>query len=279
MLKVYPGDSNGSVLADLLKDFRAWHFYGNGYWGHSSNPVTLEGYTAYGDKQVKRGNGVDFHVAENLNFRLIQSNIQSLETGMIAPTAPEFRVESGETPNHGVVYVGQSLFRNYTNISVDPVARYKSGVGLPTRAITIQDVTFQTVNATGTPYETSTQYHIDMNFHTGSYLNLLVKNEVFVINYNNTGNDFQVYYLEQRPDFIVPESTYNAKGKIKMIGAPGPGLTNQDMVNNGDLPIAGEIAPCLNDTSFPEIKGYVCNSGEGDTTSPDQPTGFREVVE
>ena len=275
------GDSNGSVLADRLKDFRAWHFYGNGYWGHTSNPVTLEGYTAYGDKQVKRGNGVDFHVAENLNFRLIQSNIQSLETGMIAPTAPEFRVESGETPNHGVVYVGQSLFRNYTNISVDPAARYNNGAGLPSRTITIQDATFRTVDATGTSYETSTQYHIDMNFHTGSFLNLLVENEVFVTNYNNTGNDFQVYYLEQRPDFIVPETTYNSGGSIKMIGAPGPGRTNQDMVNNGDLPIAGEIAPCSNDTSYPEIKGYVCNSTEGevDNTPPDQPTGFREVVE
>ncbi len=284
VIKDYAGlstDANGSTLTDLLKDFRAWHFHGNGYWGQSSNPVTLEGYAAYGDKQVKRGVGVNFHVAENLNFRLTQSTIHSLDTGMIAPPAPEFRVESGQTPNHGVVHVGQSHFRNYTNISVAPVARYNNGVGLPTRAITIQDVAFQTVNASGTSYENVPQYHIEMNFQTGNYVNLLVKNEVFVANYNNTGNDFQVYYLEQRPDFIVPETTVDAKGSVKMVGAPGPGLTNQDMVNNGDSPIAGEIAPCLNDTSYLEIKGYVCNAstGEVDVTPPAPPTGFRQVLE
>ena len=66
-----------------------------------------------------------------------------------------------------------------------------------------------------------------------------------------------------------------------MVGAPGPGLTNQDMVNNGDSPIAGEIAPCLNGTSYLEIKGYVCNAstGEVDVTPPAPPTGFRQVLE
>jgi len=283
LIKDYGGvstDPNGTVLTDLVKDFRAWHFYGNGYWGHQSNPMTVEGYMAYGDKQVKRGIGINFHVAENLNFRLIQADIQSLDTGMRAPTAPHFRVGSGETPNHGVVHIGNSDFQNYTNISIDPVARYNNGVGLPTRTTTIEKVKFQKVNATGTSHENATQYDIDMDFHTGNFLNLLVKNEVFVTNYNNSGNDFQVYYLEQQADFIVPETTFDAKGSIKMVGAPGPGLTNQDMVNNGDSSIAGEIAPCLNDTSYPKIKGYLCNAsgGEVDVTPPTPPTGFRQIL-
>lgn len=283
LIKDYAGvsvDSNGPELTDLVKEFRAWHFYGNGYWGHQSNPLTLESYTAYGDKRVKRGVGVNFHVAENLNFRLVQADIQSLEIGMIAPTAPNFRVESGEIPKQGVVFIGQTNFRNYTNISLDPVARYNNGVGLPTRTTTIENATFQKVNATGTSLQNSIQYDIDMNFHTGNFLNLIVKNEVFVTNYNNSGNDFQVYYLEQRPDFIVPETTLDAKGSIKMVGAPGPGLTNQALVNNGLSPIAGEIAPCLNSTSYPEIKGYTCNAtgGEIDATPPAPPSGFRQIA-
>jgi len=282
MIKDYTGvstDANGLELTDVIKDFRVWHFYGNGYWGHNNNPVTLEGYRAFGDKQIRRGTGVDFHVAENLNFRLVQSEIQSCDKGMVAPTAPEFRVESGETPNNGVVYIEQSHLRNYTNLVVDPVARYNHGAGLPTRNIIIANVAFQKVNSIGTSYENSPQFHIDMDFHTGNFLNLLVKNEVFVTNYNNTGTDFQVYYLEQRSDFNVPETTVDAKGAIKMVGAPGPGLTNQDMVNNGHSPIAGELTPCLNDTSYPEIKGYVCKSSGGnvDIIPPAPPTGFRKV--
>ncbi len=283
LIKDYEGistDSNGSEFTDLVKDFRAWNFYGNGYWGHQSNPVTMEGYTGYGDKDVNRGIGVNFHVAENLNFRLIHGDIQSLETGMSPPKAPNFRVESGEAPNQGIVYIGQTNFRNYKNITIDPVARYNNGIGLPARTITMADVVFQKVNAIGTSYENFTQYDIDMNFHTGSYLNLLVKNEVFVTNYNNTGNDFQVYYLEQQPDYIVPETTFDPTGAIKMVGAPGPGLTNQNMFNNGQSPIAGEIAPCFNSSSYPEIKGFVCNAsgGEVDVTPPTPPTGFHQVV-
>jgi len=283
LIKDYGGlssDANGKVLSDVLKDFRAWHFYGNGYWGHESNPVILDGFMAFGDKQVKRGIGVNFHQAENLNFRLIRADIQSLETGMITPSAPEFRVGSGETPNHGVVHIGDSHLQNYTNLSIEPVARYNNVVGLPTRTITIQNGYFQAVNAVGTSHENVAQYHLNMNFYTGGYLNLLVKNEVFVTNYNNTGNDFQVYYLEQSPDFVVPETTHDAKGSTKMVGAPGPGLTNQDMVNNGNSPIAGEIAPCLNNTSYPEIKGYVCNTTgtNVDVTPPAPPTGFRQVT-
>lgn len=282
IIKDYAGvtsDSNASTLTDVLKNFRVWHFDGNGYWGHKSNPTTLQGFTAYGDKQIKRGTGVDFNTSENFNFRLIQADLQSLNIGMIAPRSPEIRVGSGETPAHGVAYIGQSFFRNYTDISIDPVAKYNNGVGLPTRAVTIEDVTFQDVDAAGTPYETQAQYHIDMKLATGGYLNLLVKNEVFVTNYNNTGNDFQVYYLEQRPDFIVPETTVNASGAVRMVAAPGPNLTNQMMVNNGDSPIAGEIAPCLNDTSYPAIKGYVCD-GSGtppDTDAPAQPSGLHKV--
>ncbi len=283
LVKDYGGlssDANGKVLSDVLKDFHAWNFYGHGYWGHESNPVTLDGFMAFGDKQVKRGIGVNFHQAENLNFRLIRSDIQSLEIGMITPSAPEFRVASGETPNHGVVHITDSHLQNYTNISIEPVARYNNGVGLPTRTITIQNVNFQTVNAMGTAHENSTQYHLNMNFYTGGYLNLLAKNEVLVINYNNTGNDFQVYYLEQGPDFLVPQTTFDAKGATKMVGAPSSGLTNQAMVNNGLSPIAGEISPCLNNTSYPEIKGYVCPSsgGEIDVTPPAPPTGFRQVM-
>lgn len=283
LIKDYGGissDANGKILSDILKDFRAWHFYGHGYWGHESNPMTLDGFTAFGDKQVKRGIGVNFHQAENLNFRLIRSDIQSLETGMITPTAPEFRVGSGENPKHGVVHIEDSNLRNYTNISINPVARYNNGVGLPTRAITIKNVNFQNINAVGTSHENFTQYHINMDFQTGGYLNLVVKNEVLVTNYNNTGNDFEVYYLEQRPDFIVPETTFDAKGSTKMVGAPSPGLTNQAMVNKGLSPIAGEITPCLNSASFPEIKGYVCNStgSEIDVTPPAPPSGFQQIL-
>lgn len=283
LIKDYGGlssDANGKILSDILKDFRAWHFYGHGYWGHESNPMTLDGFTAFGDKQVKRGIGVNFHQAENLNFRLIRSDIQSLETGMITPTAPEFRVGSGENPKHGVVHIEDSNFQNYTNISINPVARYNNGVGLPTRVITIKNVSFQNINAVGTSHGNFTQYHINMDFQTGGYLNLVVKNEVLVTNYNNTGNDFEVYYLEQRPDFIVPETTFDAKGSTKMVGAPSSGLTNQAMVNKGFSPIAGEITPCLNSASFPEIKGYVCNStgSEIDVTPPAPPTGFHQIV-
>jgi hypothetical protein len=90
---------------------------------------------------------------------------------------------------------------------------------------------------------------MDYTDHNGT-ANLTASDTVFVYDYNGVaGDNFQVFYNEQRPDFIVPQSTSN------LVGAPVAGLTNQQTWAQYGIAIAGSVAN--NTTTRSLIRGLV----------------------
>jgi hypothetical protein len=86
--------------------------------------------------------------------------------------------------------------------------------------------------------------------------NLVLPDEAWVSNYNGQiGDNFRVYYKEQRPTFVMPQTVYD-NGALKLQGAPVAGLTNAQMWALYGQAIAGSIAPCT--ATRPNIDGYVC---------------------
>ena len=68
---------------------------------------------------------------------------------------------------------------------------------------------------------------------------MILLDEILVYDYNGvSGDDFQVFYLEQAPDFIVPQSAN------RFIGSPEAGLTNQQNWDTYGIAISGAVAPC-----------------------------------
>jgi hypothetical protein len=57
------------------------------------------------------------------------------------------------------------------------------------------------------------------------------------------GDNFEVFYLQQAPNFVVPKTTYNSDGTPNMLGAPSSGLTNQQAWTLYGTAIAGEVLP------------------------------------
>jgi hypothetical protein len=77
---------------------------------------------------------------------------------------------------------------------------------------------------------------MDYDLHNGS-ANLIKRDAVFVYDYNNVvGDNFQLFYNEQRPDFIVPQSSGN------LAGSPAAGLTNTQNWSAYAVAIANEVA-------------------------------------
>src|SRR5262249_44950556 len=75
--------------------------------------------------------------------------------------------------------------------------------------------------------------------------------QVFVTNYNGqAGNNFQTFYAEQAPTYVVPQSV------LGLTAAPVAGLTNTQLFSQYGLAIAGAIAPCQ--TTMPLIQGFAC---------------------
>lgn len=96
------------------------------------------------------------------------------------------------------------------------------------------------------------QTKIDMKYRISPNTHLLQTYEVHVENWQQqVGQNYRIYFTQQKSDFIVPEiaGTY-AKG------AQAPGLTNQQHSDQFGTCIAGAIAQCTG--TLPGVLGYAC---------------------
>jgi hypothetical protein len=89
------------------------------------------------------------------------------------------------------------------------------------------------------------------------HANLIQRDQVFVYDHQGTaGLNFQVFYRQQRPDFIVPQTTYYGPGLVDILGSPDAGLTNQQNWAQHGIAIAGAVSPTGDDTTHPEVDGF-----------------------
>jgi hypothetical protein len=119
---------------------------------------------------------------------------------------------------------------------------------MPPKETVIRNVRFGTVSG---PVGGGTQHAIAMDYtlHGGS-ANLVQRDAVLVEAYDGVaGDDFQVFYHEQRPDFVVPQSSGN------LAGSPAAGLTNAQNWATYGIAIAGAVA--TDATTRPGIDGLV----------------------
>jgi hypothetical protein len=108
------------------------------------------------------------------------------------------------------------------------------------------------------PFRVGPQRTIALNFNFGLDANAIGEDTVLVFDYNGTsGDDFQVFYPEQDPAFIVPQTTNGGRS----VGSPEAGLTNQQNWDTYGIAIAGGLTPCLDDTTRPQILGFTCPIG------------------
>jgi hypothetical protein len=83
-----------------------------------------------------------------------------------------------------------------------------------------------------------------MAYSDSGVLNLILSDKTLVYNYNGIpGDNFQVFYSQQAPDFIVPQSIVYYNGTHGLWGSPVAGLTNQQNWAQYGIAIAGEVAP------------------------------------
>ena len=81
-----------------------------------------------------------------------------------------------------------------------------------------------------------------MSYAAGDGDNIVVLNQVFVYDYNGIqGDNFQVYFTQQAPDFVVPANGDDGS-TYPLVGAPVAGLTNQQLWRQYGMAIAGGVA-------------------------------------
>ncbi len=82
----------------------------------------------------------------------------------------------------------------------------------------------------------------DLSNNTG--IHVLARNTVFLENWtfkNLSAPNFRIYFMEQNPAFIVPQSSNSPR---RIVGAPAPNLTNEEHLVRHGSSIGGHVAPC-----------------------------------
>ena len=250
-----------------IKDYVAWHV-GQAVFGYPSRRLTFDRAVIRGDKNIAaKSSSVGFTFRDYLqkDFIIQNADIQGVQIGIHAPQL----IEPRNTPEIGFVTFKDSFIRAYYGIIIYQPWHNGDPRVMNPREIHIRNVKFEDLNLSQTNSKKPPYHGIKMDPKTIKS-NLPIATKVFVYDYNqNPGEDFQVYSPEQDPNYIMPQSTFQDSGKPKLIGSPVAGLTNTQNMAQYGIAMAGEITPCLDMTSYPEMRGFVCNGSSSSNPPPD----------
>jgi hypothetical protein len=205
--------------------------------------------------------GIDLEVSHAMNPTIRNSIIIGQRVGILLPSIVSAPTD-GTIP--GVTRIENTYLENVENItertifSKYPFQNALLTYRLPPADAIITDTVF-------TPYKFPKQQNVpshavSMDYDPAPYTfkcppdgsaHLTQSQRVYIKNYNREqGRNLQIFYREQAPDFIVPQSA------DCRIGSPETGLTNLQNWQKYTIAIAGTVAPCT--TILPEFKGFVC---------------------
>lgn len=220
------------VPASVVKDFRVWNYALHGVYAYPAAKVVFDGLVARGRRGALANageftTGLFFSDYMMNDVRVVRADVQGVRTGIHAPYFVR-----------GTFTVEDSYLRNATNVRVSTIGApgaSPNGATMPPKMTILRNVRF------GAPLPApvgGTQSNLWMNYTTwfGS-ANLVKRDAVFVFGYNGAaGDDFQAFYPEQRPDFVLPQSSGN------LVGSPAAGLTNAQNWTTYGVALAGEVA-------------------------------------
>jgi hypothetical protein len=209
-----------NVAESLIKDFKAWNFFRRGIFLYPTNHVTIDGLMVRGGPD-RDSFGILFGDYSAYNSVVKNVDIQGMGAGISMPSFADQTL------------IQDSYLRNFTDIIITTPYSTNGSGSLPEKKAVIRNVRFAAL--AGEPLSA-----IWMKYYPDG-ANLVLKDEVFVYDYNGRqGDNFQVFYYQQDPDFIVPRTTNEAHPTI---GSPEAGLTNRQNWARYHIAIAGAISP------------------------------------
>jgi hypothetical protein len=237
-------DMNPTTPESVVKNAISCHGTGDHqpytFYGYFGCNLTFDNLVALADASVLSNPGESptaffFGDYPQENFKIINSEVQG------------YRVGAGESPFIiGTFTVSNTLLRNCVNVSVpfqSSPGDQPNSAAMPPKATVLDTVKFDALpgNVGGV-----TQWNISLQPVAGmTYGNLIALNTIAVTNYNGVaGDNFSVYFAEQDPAFVLPQSTPpNSIGSVALVGAPAAGLTNAQAWGQYGIAIAGAVMP------------------------------------
>ncbi len=251
-----------NIGESLIEDFHAWHVI-LAYYGYPAKNVTFNRLVVRGDQsKALESNSMGLYFGDYLtaNNLVESSDIQGVKWGLFVPPKVGDTSDTGATPVPFVVQ--DSYLRNYYNVTNEIMYAVTGGYEfLSPRRTIFKNVRFAAplvLEGGRQPYNFVMSY-----FEAGqSKINLIGPTTLTVYDYNGVpGDDFEIFFHEQVPDFIVPQTGL-------ALGSPEAGLTNQENWARHGIAISGGIARCNDTSTRPEIFGITCPLPDGSNHPP-----------
>ena len=219
-----------NTAESVFNRLKVWHVHNKGVFVYASNNVTIESMVQRSDEAS--GTGIEFSDYFARNFTIRRANIQGRISGM------------GGTPNTGgsTILIEDSLLFNQANLRIAMLGTVSaSAEELGARRWVVRNTTMTPMNrATADPAGAIVLFYSDQPTHA-----VTRPDEILIQDYNGVaGDNFQVFYTQQAPTFVVPVSLFNADGSRRVIGAPVAGLTNAQAWSQYQVAVAGSVATC-----------------------------------
>jgi len=234
------------VHESVIEKFSAWHVQRAGIEAYHVSHFTYADIRLLNDAKVSqqnqglsrigRGFALDNPSYENGKVVVDGAEVRGFNIGIDLPQ----NLHNDEFPANRVTSMSLLVLENYVNVSDN----------LPTteKETELAGVTFLKSSMTAIPGLPATPTHVWMRWTTSSQLRIL-KPSSLTIQASNIGA-MRVFFQEQRPEFVVPQSSDPTKGY------PVSGLTNEQGWAAYGTAVGGEVAPDGVITR-PDVIGYV----------------------
>lgn len=245
----------------VVRGLRVWHTDNAAIEGYRLRGLTIADSVLLGSNyalgtapwrtHARPTYGVLLRSYETSDVRIVNTRIANHAIGIRTPEASSSRIDSGIPA--APMRIEKVELANAVNVVVPTLKQFQSLY--EGKATEIVDTVFRPLDTSTMPYQPTAQLDIEMQFARERHWptrDLLASDVVIVRNFNRVrGDDFRVYYLEQRADY-VPPATDSESG----VGSPAPGMTNEQLWTSFGVALAGSIAPCSDTRDG--IVGFAC---------------------
>ncbi|WP_160167289.1 right-handed parallel beta-helix repeat-containing protein [Rhodopirellula sp. SWK7] len=238
----YYNASTKPIERTTVDSFTAWHTASVGVVAFQINAVDFDDTRIVGDPtKVDRYNSpTGFHFENTEAIRVNDAVVSGMKVGVLAPVRTarllDIQTDDGVAFDSPPFLIEGGSLANQINIRV-ATPRQDSFRKFAPRQVLVNSVRFSSMP--GKP-----SVNIQMSYQPGRFSNLVQEDIVQVRNYDQRGHDFRVYYTQQQPNFVVPETgSFAYLGRDTPLGASNPGLTNLELWRRDGIAIGGAIAP------------------------------------
>lgn len=243
-----------------ITNLRLWNTSTDGVNAYHTARLTFDQLLILGDLAALDRNdagtvGMDLRLYENFALVIRNSRIEGVRTGIIAPTR-----DATEPGIERPTVIENTTLKNYVNIVVLPT---RDGGPPHGNVLEVRNVWFELESeipdAPLAPDLVPPPANIRMAAG-GENVHWTQPSIVRVYNYNRVpGDNFQVFYREQAPSYVLPQTDPALMGNREPgnIGSPQAGLTNAENWAAYGISMGGAVAPQDASESREEIAGLV----------------------